>query len=201
MRGGVYAIASIRGGGEEAEDWHRAAMGAARRQVSFNDFQDCAEWLIHQGCCTARTLGIAGGSNGGLLVAACAVQRPDLFGAVVCTMGVLDLLRFPKFTIGGGWTEEYGLPDNPEDFRHLLAFSPLHNVKADVRYPPMLIVTADHDARFCPAIATNSPQLCRAASRRSSCCKRTTMSGTAPRALSNGRSSWCPTNWPFSGQC
>lgn len=149
-RGGLYAIASIRGGSEEGEDWHRAAMGAARRQISFNDFQDCAEWLIRQGYCSARTLGIKGVSNGGLLVAACAVQRPDLFGAVVCIKGVLDMLRFSRFTIGSGWSGEYGLPDNPEDFRNLLAYSPLHNVRPDIHYPPMLIVTADHDDRVPP---------------------------------------------------
>lgn len=147
--GGVYAIASIRGGSEEGEDWHTAAI-KGRRQTAFNDFQDCAEWLIREGYCSSRTLGISGGSNGGLLVAVAMLQRPDLFGAVISEVGVHDMLRFHKFTVGAGWIPDYGSPENAEDFAHLLAYSPVHTVKSDVAYPPILIATSDHDDRVVP---------------------------------------------------
>ena len=148
-KGGVYAIAGVRGGSEEGEDWHRAAMGP-RRQVAFDDFQDCAVWLAQEGYCSARTLGIQGGSNGGLLVAACLLQRPDLFGAVLCDVPTTDMLRFHLFTVGAGWVPEYGSPDDPEAFRHLLAYSPVHNVRRTTVYPPVMVSTADHDDRVVP---------------------------------------------------
>ncbi len=147
--GGVYAIAGIRGGGEEGENWHKAAI-KANRQVSFNDFIDCSEWLIANRYCSKKTMGIQGGSNGGLLVAACLTQRPDLFGGVLCDVPTLDMLRFHLFTVGAGWIPEYGSPDDPEDFKHLLAYSPVHNVAEDVAYPPIMISTADHDDRSVP---------------------------------------------------
>ncbi|MFM8912475.1 MAG: prolyl oligopeptidase family serine peptidase [Flammeovirgaceae bacterium] len=147
--GGVYAIAGIRGGGEEGEDWHKAAIGA-NRQISFNDFIDCSEWLISNKYCSSKTLGIKGGSNGGLLVAACMLQRPELFGGVLCDVPTLDMLRFHLFTVGAGWIPEYGSPDEPIDFSHLLSYSPVHNVVRDVAYPPIMISTADHDDRSVP---------------------------------------------------
>ncbi|HEY4597795.1 MAG TPA: prolyl oligopeptidase family serine peptidase, partial [Thermoanaerobaculia bacterium] len=149
-RGGVYAVANLRGGGEYGEDWHQAGMKLKKQNV-FDDFIAASEWLIANGYTSRRRLAIAGYSNGGLLTAACMVQRPDLYGAVIVGVGVLDMLRFNKFTIGWGWTSDYGSPENPEELKALYAYSPYHNLKPGTAYPPTLIITADHDDRVVPA--------------------------------------------------
>ncbi len=149
-RGGVYAIANIRGGGEYGEQWHRQAI-LAHRQTSFDDFIAAAEWLIARGYTSTPKLAIEGGSNGGLLVGACATQRPDLFGAVLAEVGVMDMLRFNLWGQGAGWEGEFGSPQNAEDFKALHAYSPYHNVRPGTRYPAMLIITGDHDTRVMPA--------------------------------------------------
>jgi prolyl oligopeptidase len=148
--GGVYAQPTLRGGGEYGEEWHQAGT-RARKQNVFDDFIAAAEWLIANGYTRPDKLAIAGGSNGGLLVGACMTQRPDLFGVCLPAVGVMDMLRFHKFTIGWAWTSDYGSPDNPDDFRALLAYSPYHNLRRGVEYPATLITTADHDDRVVPA--------------------------------------------------
>jgi prolyl oligopeptidase len=149
--GGVYALASIRGGGEYGQPWHDGGRGA-HKQTSFDDFIASAEWLIANGYTRPDRLGINGASNGGLLVLSTMLQRPDLFGAVVSAVPVTDMLRFPKFTFGVNWTPEYGNAEkNEADFKTLLAYSPLHNVRKGVSYPPLLVLTADNDDRVAPA--------------------------------------------------
>lgn len=145
--GGVYAVANLRGGSEYGEEWHRQGMLENKQNV-FDDFIAAGEWLIENGYTSREKLAINGGSNGGLLVAACLVQRPDLFGAAVPQVPVIDMLRYHKFTAGRYWTVEYGnAEENPEHFQFLYAYSPLHNVKEGVTYPPILITTADTDDR------------------------------------------------------
>ncbi len=148
--GGVFAMPNLRGGGEYGREWHLAGIKLGKQNV-FDDFIAAAEWLISNKYTSSEKLAIQGGSNGGLLVGACITQRPELYAAALPAVGVLDMLRFEKFTIGWGWKSDYGSVDNEAEFRALLRYSPYHNLKPGTRYPATLVTTSDHDDRVVPA--------------------------------------------------
>lgn len=148
--GGVYAVPNLRGGGEYGEEWHQAGT-KLRKQNVFDDFIASAEWLVRNGYTNPKRLAIQGGSNGGLLVGACMTQRPELYGACLPAVGVMDMLRFHKFTIGWAWKSDYGSSEDAAEFKALHAYSPYHNLKPGVSYPPTMVTTADHDDRVVPA--------------------------------------------------
>ncbi len=147
--GGIFVSVNLRGGGEYGKEWHEAGI-LDKKQNVFDDFIASAEFLIKQGYTQPSRLAINGRSNGGLLVGACLTQRPDLFGAAIPQVGVLDMLKFHQFTIGWAWVSDYGNPDDPEHFPYLYAYSPYHNIKKGASYPPTLITTSDHDDRVVP---------------------------------------------------
>jgi prolyl oligopeptidase len=148
--GGVLVVPNLRGGGEFGSDWHKAGTKERKQQV-FDDLFAIAEHLVETGVTTPRQLALHGRSNGGLLAGAALTQRPELWGAVLPGVGVLDMLRYHRFTIGWAWTSDYGDPDEAEAHGYLRAYSPLHNVRDGVAYPPTLITTGDHDDRVVPA--------------------------------------------------
>lgn len=149
-QGGTYAVVALRGGSEYGEAWHKAGMKEKKQNV-FDDFIGAAEYLVKTKYTNPAKIAIRGGSNGGLLIGACMTQRPDLFKVALPAVGVMDMLRFQKFTIGWAWAVEYGSSDNAEDFKYLVKYSPLHNLKKGVAYPATMVTTADHDDRVVPA--------------------------------------------------
>jgi prolyl oligopeptidase len=147
--GGVYAMPNLRGGGEYGRDWHEAGM-KERKQNVFDDFAAAGDYLVQQGYTAHSKLVISGGSNGGLLIGATVNQRPDLARVALPAVGVMDMLRFQKFTIGWAWASDYGSSDDAAGFKYLSAYSPVHNVKPGVKYPAVLVTTGDHDDRVHP---------------------------------------------------
>ena len=148
--GGIYAVANLRGGGEYGADWHLAGVRQKKQNV-FDDFIAAADWLVKNNYTRPERLAIQGGSNGGLLVGAAMTQRPEMFGAALPAVGVMDMLRFHQFTIGWAWKSDYGSSENADEFKALVAYSPYHNLKPGVRYPATLVTTSDHDDRVVPA--------------------------------------------------
>jgi prolyl oligopeptidase len=147
--GGIYAVANLRGGGEYGEEWHKAGTKLKKQNV-FDDFIAAGEYLIAENYTKPSKLAVFGGSNGGLLVGAVVNQRPELFGAAIPAVGVMDMLRFHQFTAGRFWVDDYGSADNAEEFKALYAYSPYHNIKAGTKFPAVLITTADTDDRVVP---------------------------------------------------
>jgi prolyl oligopeptidase len=147
--GGIYAVANLRGGGEYGKDWHKAGTKLHKQNV-FDDFIACAEYLVREKYTSSEKLAIKGGSNGGLLIGAAMTQRPELFGACLPHVGVMDMLRFHKFTAGRFWVDDYGSADNEDEFKAILKYSPYHNLKRGVKYPPTMVFTADTDDRVVP---------------------------------------------------
>lgn len=160
-KGGIFAVANLRGGGEFGEEWHRAGMLENKQNV-FDDFIAAAEYLMEKGYTSQGKLAIRGSSNGGLLVGAAMTQRPDLFGAVICTYPLLDMIRYQKFLVAGFWVPEYGSSKNPSQFKYLHAYSPYHNVKRDTEYPAVLFITGDADTRVAPLHARKMTALVQA---------------------------------------
>jgi prolyl oligopeptidase len=160
--GGVYAVPSLRGGGEFGETWHRAGM-LEQKQNTFDDFTAAAEWLIENDYTNPERLACMGGSNGGLLVGAVFTQRPELFRAVVCTYPLLDMVRYHKFLIARFWVPEYGSSDDPEQFEYIYDYSPYHQVEDGTEYPAILFVTGDADTRVDPLHARKMTALVQAA--------------------------------------
>lgn len=160
-QGGIYALANLRGGGEFGEAWHRAGM-LEKKQNTFDDFAAAAEYLIREHYTSSQHLGIAGGSNGGLLVAALATQHPDLAGAVLCRYPLIDMLRYHKFLVGSFWIPEYGLPEKPDEFKWIYAYSPYQHVTKGTKYPAILFVTGDSDTRVAPLHARKMTALMQA---------------------------------------
>jgi len=150
--GGVYAVAGLRGGGEEGEEWHGAGM-RDRKQNVFDDFHAAAERLVSDGWTTPGQLAISGGSNGGLLVGAAITQRPELYAAAACSAPLLDMVRYERFGLGQTWNDEYGTADDPEELGWLLSYSPYHHVREGVRYPAVLFTIFDGDTRVDPVHA------------------------------------------------
>jgi prolyl oligopeptidase len=148
-KGGVVAIPNLRGGGEYGEVWHLAGKKLIKQNV-FDDFIAAAEWLIAEKYTSSDKLAIMGGSNGGLLVGAVMTQRPELFGACLPAVGVMDMLRYHQFTAGHFWRDEYGSVEDPDEFQALLAYSPYHNLRPGTHYPPTMVMTADTDDRVVP---------------------------------------------------
>jgi prolyl oligopeptidase len=159
-RSGIHVTANIRGGGEYGEDWHRAGM-LDKKQNSFDDFIAVAEDLIQRGYTSPARLAIQGGSNGGLLVGAVMNQRPDLFAAALPAVGVMDMLRYEKFTAGAAWVVEYGSSSDPNMFPVLFKYSPLHNLNRNACYPAVLVTTADHDDRVGRVIRSSTSPRCK----------------------------------------